>query len=155
MTSPEPLTSPRPAADQPATSKKQPMPVGFVQRDAATAEFFAGTERGELLLRRCGQCGGLSAPQARSCAQCRSAELSSAPAAGTGTVVSWSVVHARPADGDPPPPVVVAIIELAEGPWLHARLADVDPAAVTGGQRVIVAFERPDEGEAIPVFRPA
>jgi hypothetical protein len=137
------------------------MPVGVVRRDAATAEFFAGTEHGELLLRRCADCGQLSRPQARSCGWCQSADLSWAAATGTGTVVSWSVVHGRPADGDhpadgdPPPRVVVAIVELTEGPWLHAQLVGVDPGAVTGGQRVIVAFEQPGGGEAIPVFRPA
>jgi uncharacterized OB-fold protein len=176
------------------------VPVAAIKRDAATADFFAGTERGELMLRRCDSCGALSRPQARSCGRCQSAGLSWFPAQGLGTVVSWAVVHARPASPDPaspdpaspdpaspdpaspdpastdpasthpnstdpaspdpastepPPPVVVAIVELAEGPWLHAQLTGVDPAAVRGGQPVTVAFERPEGGEAIPVFRPA
>jgi uncharacterized protein len=132
------------------------MAAGVVKRDATTAEFFAGTERGELLLRRCGACGQLSRPQARSCAECRSTDLSWEPAAGQGTVVSWSVVHGRAGEGEPPPPpIVVAIVELDEGPWLHAQLVDADPDSVTGGQRVTVGFEQPAGGEAIPVFRPS
>jgi uncharacterized OB-fold protein len=137
------------------TSKEPGIPVGVVQRDAATAEFFAGTQRGELLLRRCAACGQPSRPQARSCAQCRSADLGWEPAAGQGTVVSWSVVHGRAGEGEPPSSVVVAIVELDEGPWLHAQLVDVDPDSVTGGQRVTVGFEQAAGGEAIPVFRPA
>jgi uncharacterized protein len=131
------------------------VPVGAVQRDASTAEFFAGTGRGELLLRRCAACGQFSRPQARSCGQCRSADLSWAPAAGQGTVVSWSVVHGRAAGGGPPARTVVAIVELDEGPWLHAQLVDISPATVSGGQRVTVRFERAEDGEAIPVFCPA
>jgi uncharacterized OB-fold protein len=130
------------------------MPVGAVQRDAATAEFFAGTERGELLLRHCAACGQFSRPQARSCGQCRSADLSWAPAAGLGTVVSWSVVHGRAVDGEAPPPTMVAIVELDEGPWLHAQLVDVGPGPVSGGQRVTARFERAEGGEAVPVFGP-
>ena len=130
------------------------MSVSAVRRDAETAEFFAGTERGELLLRRCGACGQFSRPQARSCGQCRSADLSWAPAAGQGTVVSWSVVHGRATDGEPPARTVVAIVELDEGPWLHARLAGIGTGGVGAGQRVTVGFERPEGGEAIPVFSP-
>ncbi len=131
------------------------MAAGAVQRDADTAEFFAGTERGELLLRCCGSCGQHSRPQARSCGQCRSADLSWAPAAGQGAVISWAVVHGRAAGGQPPTRTVVAIVELDEGPWLHSRLAGVSPDSVSGGLRVTVGFERAEGGEAIPVFRPA
>jgi uncharacterized OB-fold protein len=129
---------------------------GIVRQDPATAEFFAGTARGELLLRRCGRCSAVSRPQARSCGRCQSANLGWVAAAGTGTIVSWSVVHARPAGGTEPPPAVVAIIEMSEGPWLHARLAVADPSRLAGGELVTVGFERPDGGEhseAIPVFR--
>jgi uncharacterized protein len=147
------VTGPTPAPIR--TDKGEGMAVGAVQGDADTAEFFAGTERGELLLRRCGACGALSRPQARSCGQCRSAELSWAPAAGQGTVVSWSVVHGRAAGGEPLARTVVAIVELDEGPWLHSRLVDVSPDSLSGGQRVTVGFERAEGGEVIPVFRPA
>ena len=131
------------------------MPVGAVQRDASTAEFFAGADRGELLLRRCGSCGHSSRPQSRCCGQCGSADLSWSPASGQGTVVSWSVVHGRAVGGEPPARTVVAIVELDEGPWLHAQLVDIGPDAVEGGQRVTVRFERAEGGEAVPVFCPA
>jgi uncharacterized OB-fold protein len=127
-----------------------PMSVGIVHRDAATAEFFDGTARGELLLRHCGRCGAFSAPQARTCPQCASAELSWAPAAGAGLVVSWSVVHTKGL-----PPNVVAIVELDEQPWVQAQITDVAPEDVYGGMRVRVTFVRPEGGEAVPVFRPA
>jgi uncharacterized OB-fold protein len=151
------------------------MTVGAVQSDAATAEFLAGTARGELLLRHCAACGAFSRPQAQSCEQCQSADLTWARACGQGTVVSWSVIHGRAADGEPPPRTVVAIVELDEGPWLHAQLADAEPGTLSGdpaspgpaspgpgspgaaggGLRVTAFFERAEGGEAVPVFRPA
>ncbi|MEV5409885.1 Zn-ribbon domain-containing OB-fold protein [Thermopolyspora sp. NPDC052614] len=126
------------------------MPVGIVRRDAATAEFFDGTARGELLIRRCEECGGTSAPQTRTCPHCASPALSWTPATGTGTVESWSVVHTKGL-----PPFTVAIVELDEGPWLQAQITGVEPGQVRAGMRVRVAYERPDEGESVPVFRPA
>ncbi|MFC4008525.1 Zn-ribbon domain-containing OB-fold protein [Nonomuraea purpurea] len=122
------------------------MPVGIVHRDAATAEFFDGAARGELLIRRCGACGGHSAPQARTCPHCASPELSWTASAGTGVVVSWSVVH-----GKSGPPFAVAIVELDEEPWIQAQIT----GEVYGGMRVRVAFEHPEGGEAVPVFHPA
>jgi len=127
------------------------MAVGSVYRDAATAEFFDGTAAGQLLIRRCEDSGDLLAPQSRTCDACGSDRLAWTPASGSGSVVSWSVVHGR--DGDR---TVVAIVELDEGPWLHTQLIDVDPDTLAGGQRVRVGFEKPDpDAEAVPVFRPA
>jgi uncharacterized OB-fold protein len=65
-------------------------------------------------------------------------------------VVSWSVVHTRGA-----PPIVVGIVELDEEPWIQAQITETAPEDVHGGMRVRVAFEHPEGGEAIPVFRPA
>ncbi|GAA1017602.1 hypothetical protein Aple_023790 [Acrocarpospora pleiomorpha] len=125
------------------------MPVGIVRRDAATAEFFDGTARGDLLIRRCDRCGGWAAPQTRTCPHCASPELSWTPAAGTGTVVTWSVVHTKGL-----PPVTVGIVELDEGPWMQVQLTGDLPEDLSD-LRVRVAFERPEGGEAVPVFTPA
>jgi len=130
------------------------MPVLTIRRDETTAEFFAATSRGELPIRRCHDCGHDNPPQDGACGACHSSALDWTPAAGHGTVVSWSVIHGRARDNEPAPRTVVAIVELAEGPWLHAQLIDVDPGEVSAGLPVTVAFERPEGGEAIPVFRP-
>jgi uncharacterized OB-fold protein len=131
------------------------MSVGAVKRDAATAEFFDATGRGELLIRECRACSRFDVPQATACAHCGSADLTWAVARGTGTVASWTVVYGRALGDGPAPRTVIAIVELDEGPWLQVHLADVPPEAVTAGLKVVVGFERPEGGEAVPVFRPA
>jgi uncharacterized OB-fold protein len=128
------------------------MPVGVIARDEQSATFFDGTQRGELLIRSCAACGHLNAPPAEACAKCNDVELSWVAASGRAQVVTFVVIHGR---GAPPPRTVVAIVELAEGPWLHSQLVDVDPDAVSVGDPLVVRFEQPDGGEAIPVFRPA
>ncbi|ROO87961.1 hypothetical protein EDD29_5610 [Actinocorallia herbida] len=130
------------------------MTVGIVHRDAQTAEFFDAAARGELLIRRCGACGAFNAPQVLACEHCQSDRQAWAVAAGTGTVVSWTVVHGRARGDAPPSRTSVAIVELDEGPWLHARLTGLEPEAITAGLKVAVAFERPEGGEPVPTFRP-
>ncbi|MYQ33915.1 OB-fold domain-containing protein [Streptomyces sp. SID4956] len=134
--------------------------VPVVLRDTETAAFFDGTARGELLIRHCAACGQYGAPQERSCPSCGSPELTWAPARGTGTLVSWTTVHGRPPkDGGPAPRTTVGLVELDEGPWLHARVVDAEQTPLTTGAAVSVAFEGPTaeapEAETVPVFRPA
>ncbi|MDI2129889.1 Zn-ribbon domain-containing OB-fold protein [Yinghuangia seranimata] len=122
-----------------------------LQASPVTAEFFAGTARGELLVRRCADCGRHLAPRCVSCEVCGGTDLAWTAASGAGRVVSWTVLPDR-AGG---PPVVAGIVELAEGPWLNVRFVDVVPEAMTGGLAVEVRFVRPEGGEAVPVFAPA
>jgi uncharacterized OB-fold protein len=133
-----------------------PNPLSPVVRDEASAEFFDGTARGVLLLRRCLACAHVRAPEVPMCTECLSEAFEWTPAAGTGHLESWVVLHAKPPlDGTMPDPRIIATVELAEGPWITSALMGVDPDRVTGGMTVVVAFETPEGSEAIPVFRPA
>lgn len=125
------------------------MPSFPVQRDAETAGFFDGTARGEFLLVKDTQTGALLTPQFDTSADPE--RYVRVPAAGTGTVVSWAVVHERTADGsDGRRPV--GIVELDEGPWWWTSIAGVDPGDDLFGRRVQVAFGKAGDGEAIPYF---
>jgi uncharacterized protein len=130
------------------------MAVGSVQRDEATEAFFDGTAAHQFLLNKCSRCGEISEPQALACPACGSGSLSPQPAAGGAKVVSWTIVHPRPpATGT----TTVVIAELDEGPWWWAQLVDAPaPSAMYPGMRLDLEFERaPDDGEWVPVFRPA
>ena len=125
------------------------MPRFAVRRDGATAEFFDGTARGEFLLVKDTLTGEVLAPQFDATVdQERYVRI---PAAGTGTIVSWAVVHQRETDGsvsrNP-----VAIVELDEGPWWWSSVTGADPDDDLLGRRVQVAFETVGDGEAIPYF---
>ena len=128
------------------------MSVGPVARDAATAEFFDGTAAGTFLLRAC-PAGHYSEPAAAQCSTCASTDLRWAPAGGGATLVSWSVVWAKPSGDAEPQRTVLVIAELDEGPWWWSQLADTDPADLTAGQRLRIEFRRAsDEHETVPVF---
>jgi hypothetical protein len=118
-----------------------------VARNEASAEFFDGTARGELLVRRCPRCSLVIAPNVPQCPDCSSPELVWQPADGAATLVTWTVVP-----GPDDTHTVAGIVELAEGPWLHARILGVAPGDLAQGIALRVGFERHDDGEAVPVF---
>jgi uncharacterized OB-fold protein len=129
-------------------------PATPVVRDEASAPFFDAAAEGRLLIRRCAACGHWIAPYQRMgasldrCPACTSDRLEWAAAAGTGILVTWTVVHGRTGGAER----TVGVVELAEGPWLTAPL-DADPAGLVAGTEMAVGFERPGGGEPVPVFR--
>ena len=130
------------------------MNLGLVARDDATAEFLDAAARGEFLIQRCGACGRHSGPQAQQCHACGATELSWVPASGRATIVTWAIAHGRPAADGSVATTVLAIAELAEGPWWWSQIVEVpDPGQLTAGLPLRISFEQPDGSEPIPVFR--
>ncbi|MGW3470623.1 Zn-ribbon domain-containing OB-fold protein [Saccharopolyspora sp. NPDC000995] len=121
-----------------------------VARNEESAAFLDGSARGELLVRRCPRCPLVIAPNVPQCPACGSTELSWLPASGAAALVTWTLVPV-PGGGH----VVAGIVELAEGPWLHARILDVAPEDLAEGIALSVGFELHDDGEAVPVFHSA
>ncbi|WP_329522484.1 Zn-ribbon domain-containing OB-fold protein [Spirillospora sp. NBC_01491] len=135
------------------------MDIGVLRRDGRTDPFFDGTAAGRLVVRRCAACDRWLAPDAGGCPGCGDEDPGWAEASGAATLVTWTVTHGRPAgDGTVPPPAVLALVELAEGPWLHARLDAADPAALRGrlreGLPLTAVFVPAEQGEAHLLFRP-
>ena len=128
-------------------------PDTAVVRDAASAPFFDAAADGRLLVRRCEACGHWVAPYMRigasldRCPACTADRLVWAEAAGTATLVTWTVVHSRGGEA----PRTVGVVELDEGPWMTVRL---DPAAapLAAGMPLAVGWDRPGGGEPVPVF---
>jgi uncharacterized OB-fold protein len=137
------------------------MPVGPILRDDESAEFFDATADRKLLVQHCAVCGHKQyplpfAPSVRRCRACASRNLSWEPAAGTGTLVSWTHIHGKPGkDGSPAPVTTVGIVELDEGPWVHTQLRVAPDHALRVGDALQVDFDRAEGGEAVAVFVPA
>ncbi|MEV0550670.1 zinc ribbon domain-containing protein [Nocardia salmonicida] len=121
-----------------------------LRRDQASALFFDGTARGELLLQRCSSCRHWNTPEIGICARCRSSALEWTRSTGLGHVVTWAVVHDR---SDPHMRRVVGIVELVEGPWMRGQLR-ASAESVWSGITVTTDFVSADGGESIPVFTP-
>jgi uncharacterized OB-fold protein len=130
--------------------------IGVLRRDGRTDAFFDGAADDRLMIRRCEPCDRWFAPDASGCPGCGREDLDWAAASGTATLVTWAVSHGRRReDGTAPEPVPLALVELAEGPWLHGRLTGVDVTGLHAGLPLVATFEHPDEGEACLLFRAA
>jgi uncharacterized protein len=127
-----------------------------VARDEASAFFFDATAQGRYLLRRCGDCHHVRAPEVPMCTNCLSETFEWFDATGTGQIESWVVLHSRPGlDGVTPDPRIVVTVELTEGPWIVSALLGVEIEHIAHRMPVRIDFERPQDSESIPVFRPA
>lgn len=131
-----------------------------VERDEASEPFFAAAARNQLLVRRCPSDGVMLGPQARICPDCGGAELEWASASGRGALVSWAVVHQVPVPAlAAAVPYLTAVVELAEGPWLMARLVDADDRDLRAGLPVTARFlpsggDGEPAGETLVAFAP-
>lgn len=127
------------------------MSVHPLRRDEESAPFFDATAQGRLLIRRCVRTGEYLPPAAQTSSD-GDTELEWVEAAGHGRIATWAAVHGKPDADGATHPVVVAIVELDEGPWLHAQIVRAAPEDTHTGDPVTVEFQHPDGGEAIPVF---
>ncbi|MFB6169498.1 MAG: Zn-ribbon domain-containing OB-fold protein [Haloferacaceae archaeon] len=109
-------------------------------------------DAGELRLQHCHDCGLVNFPPRVRCPDCF-AEMTWAPASGEGTVYSVGVVHRpnQPAAFEERLPVVLAVVELAEGPRLVSNVL-ADPDEVRVGAAVRVVFETVAAETVLPLF---
>lgn len=130
------------------------METGFVLPDLEgedTAEFWAGTRRGELLVQACEGCGRWRFPPRPMCPDCRSTAVHWVPTSGRATVWSFVVPHPPllPAYSELAPYNVI-VVALDEDPTIRmvgnlvtsaaGAINDVDPASIRIGEPVRVVF---------------
>lgn len=126
----------------------RPVPVP----DEASAPFFDGAARGELMLQRCGACGAFMWPVRARCVQCFSAEVEWTPASGHADLYSFVVVH-QPYPGFEEP-YVLATVETREGVRFNTSIVDADAGELEIGMPLEVVFERVSDEVVVPKFKP-
>jgi uncharacterized protein len=143
--------------DQPGPTETGQAGTGSAMRPAASPDtefFWAGTKAGELRIQRCGECGALRHPPGPACLSCGALRNQGYQvAAGTGTVYSY-VVHRHPPVPGKELPIIVALVELTEGPRVMAELTGADPEKVYIGMPVRTSFIRVDDDLVLPGWRP-
>jgi len=143
--------------DQPGRTEIGQAGTGPAMRPAASSDtefFWAGTKAGELRIQRCGECGALRHPPGPACLSCGALRNQGYQiAAGTGTVYSY-VVHRHPPVPGKELPIIVALVELTEGPRVMAELTGTGPEKVYIGMPVRSSFIRIDDDLVLPGWRP-
>ena len=119
---------------------------------ALTETYWAGCREGELRLQQCDACGKFQFYPRVLCAHCGHRDLSWRRASGRGAVASYSVVH-RPISDAYPAPLIIALVDLEEGPRMMSSLVDIAPEEVQVGAVVQADFFPWSEEISMPVFR--
>ena len=121
--------------------------------EPTSAEFWAGTARGELLVQTCAACGLRRMPPRPMCSRCRSIEVRWEVTSGRGRIWSFIVPHPPllPAFAEVAPYNAI-IVELEEDPLIRfagnlvtgpdGEINEVDPATITIGEPVRVVFHQ-------------
>ena len=129
-----------------------PTPTPSVTTD--TAEFWAATLEGCLLIRRCNACGEAIWYPRPICPFCHSLDTVWEESTGRGRIYSFTLIR-RPggtyANADP---YVLAYVELDEGPRMMTNIVDCDPSVLVVDQEVEVVFHKTAVEMALPRFRP-
>ncbi len=118
-----------------------------------TKPFWDAAREGQLLIPRCDACEKYHFYPRSLCPHCGSDALSWKAVSGRGKLASF-VVNYRPVPRtDDGSPVVVAIVQLDEGPQIMTNLvvADPDPQNIALDSAVAVQF-LPVGDSAVPVF---
>jgi len=123
--------------------------------DEGTAQFWAATSEGVLLLPTCRACRSVTWYPRPICQACSSMDIAWVAASGEGSVYSCTVVFRGEGAFRNAPPYVLAYVELAEGPRLLTNIVDCEPGDVKIGDAVTLVFSATDAGPALPRFRAA
>jgi len=123
-----------------------------LEPDEVTRPFWDACNEERLAFQRCADCGLRWLPPSIVCPGCWSEAISWVESCGRGTVFTFAVYRRRYHPGFPPP-YVVAVVELAEGPRLLSNVVGARPEAVRVGMAVQAEFVT-QGGFKLPVFRP-
>ncbi len=120
-----------------------------------TAPYWDAAREGRLVVQECRECGQLRHPPLPSCPNCHGSLLGWREVSGAGTVYSYTVVrhptHFAFADQIP---YVIAVVALAEGPWLVSGVTGCEPDQVRVGMEVRACFREVADGVTLPYFEP-
>lgn len=122
---------------------------------ALTQPYWEAAKRNQLVVQHCPGCGHRAFPPRANCPACGEADLSWEPVSGQGTVYTFTVSHRapHPVFGNQVP-LVVAVVELIEGPRMITNIVGCDPSEVSVGSAVRVDFDPIDDSELVlPVFK--
>jgi len=123
-------------------------PVAAVA-DPTTAPFWQACLEHRLLVQRCEDCGHCQHYPRPFCLACESGKVAWVAAAGGGTIYALTTVHI-PVTPELPPPYLVALVDLDEGPRL---LTNILGETASIGDRVTLDWRAREGAPPLPVFR--
>jgi hypothetical protein len=126
-------------------TRKVTSPVVNVETQA----FWNAAREGRFTIPVCTACGKAHWYPRAICPFCSSDKVQWRDASGKGAIYTFSVMR-RVKE-----PYVIAHVTLAEGPTMLTNIVDCDFDKVRVGQAVAVVFKETENGQPVPMFKPA
>jgi uncharacterized OB-fold protein len=120
---------------------------------ALTRPYWDAAAQRRLLLPRCRVCGRHFFRPEVACTHCFATDWTWTEASGNGSLYSYSILHKAPAPGFVVP-LVLAVVELDEGPFVFSNLVRCEPAEIRIGMPLRVQFDEVAPGIHLPRFHP-
>ena len=120
--------------------------------------YWEGARGGKLMIPKCRACGKPFMYPRVACPFCASRDIGWVQATGRGRLFSFEIAHQILNKAfKVKTPVVLAMVELEEGPRLLTNLVGIepDPRRIRCDMPVEVCFEKLTEDISLPMFRPA
>lgn len=117
------------------------------------AWWWEACDEGKVLIQRCKSCQTLRHPPRPMCGECQSMEWDSIESTLDGELFSFTQIHYPKFPGYPYP-LVVGVINLAEGTRLIANIVGCEPEDVVIGMKLKGRVEQVDEKTMLPQFYP-
>jgi len=131
------------------------LPVRAPHPTVETQRFWDGTAEDRIELARCTSCSFIPWPPRAVCPDCQSTDWTWETLSGNGTVYSFSVTRAGVSrTWKEHLPIVIAYVQLDEGPTMMTNIVDCEPDTVRIGLAVEAVFDDTGEGTSLVRFRP-
>ena len=105
-------------------------------------QFYEGLKEGKILGLKCRSCGAYTVPPKMCCAECAGVDFEIVEMKGEGEIKTFTVIRVAPENYTAP--YVVALAEMAEGPWLMGNMEGVDVDGVSNdliGQKIKIGHK--------------
>lgn len=129
----------------------EPRPRPAINLD--NAFWFAAAREKRLVIQRCADCKTLRHPPGPACPACQSFDWDVLDASGEATLYSWVVAH-HPRHPAFDYPLLIAVVELAEGTRLITNIVGATDADLSIGMPLALEWLDADMDLTLPVFRP-
>jgi uncharacterized OB-fold protein len=128
----------------------------FPRPTKVSAPFWSACHEQRFQMQRCGDCERFVWFPMYMCPHCAGMDLRWTELSGRGTVYSRSlVIDPVSAASAPPGPLMVALVELEEGPVMMTNIVGEGARDVAIGERVSILFQRVSDEVTMPVFERA
>ena len=117
--------------------------------NAETKAFWDAAREGRFIIPICTACGKAHWYPRAICPFCAGESIEWRNASDKGTIYTYSAMR-RVKE-----PYIIAHVTLAEGPAMLTNLVECDPDQVRIGQPVAVVFKDSENGQPVPMFKPA